>query len=117
MRTEFIDYRVDDFVMEGFLAVAESTSAAQPLILIIHDWTSNCEFSQEKAKYFAKQGFAAFAVDLYGKGKRGKFGDRALNQSLLTPILKDRSVIVPRLNAALECAQRMVSINNKKIMT
>ncbi len=102
--------------MEGFLAVGESAADRQPLVLVVHDWRGNVDFAQEKARYFAKQGFVGFAVDLYGKGKRGSDTDKSINQTLSAEIFQKRAVVVPRLQAALECAQKSAKIDANKIM-
>lgn len=116
MNDEFITYELNGLEMEGYLAVGESSAPTQPLVLVIHDWTGNREFVQEKARYFAKQGFVSFAVDLYGKGKRGSDTDKSINQKLFNELIENRSQVVPRLHAALVCAQASVKVDNKKIM-
>lgn len=116
MNTESVTYELNGLEMEGFLAVGESVSPTQPLVLVIHDWTGNRDFAQEKARYFAKQGFASFAIDLYGKGKRGSDTDKSINQKLFNELLSDRAQIVPRIQAALDCAKANAKVDDKKIM-
>lgn len=116
MNTEFIRYKLDNCEMEGFIAVSDSTQLKQPLVIVIHDWKGSREFDQQKARYFAEQGFVAFAVDLYGVGKRGKDDDNELNNKLYTALLSQRAVIVPRLQAAIDCAQKNANIDHNKIM-
>jgi Dienelactone hydrolase and related enzymes len=116
MQTQFVDYKDQDFVMEGFIAIGESSLEKQPLVLIVHDWSGNNEFVQDKARYFAKQGFISFAVDLYGKGKRGSDTDKSINQKLLHELMQDRSIIVKRLQAALDCVLNMSKVDPEKIM-
>lgn len=116
MNTEFITYNLGNLAMEGFIAIGESTTPKQPLVLVVHDWKGSREFDQEKARYFAKQGYVAFAVDLYGKGKRGSDTDRERNVQLFQELMQNRSEIVTRLQAALECAQQNANIDASKIM-
>lgn len=116
MQTQIIEYRCEDLIMEGFLAIGDSALEKQPLVLVVHDWSGQREFAQEKAKYFAKQGFIGFAVDLYGKGKRGSDTDKSINQKLLNELLHDRSVIVKRLQAALDTALELPTVDSNRIM-
>lgn len=117
MHTEFIDYQLDGLLMEGFMATEQNdVITAKPLVLVIHDWTGNRELAQEKARYFATQGFVGFAVDLYGKNKRGSDTDKNINQKLLLELMQQRSVIVPRLHAALDCVKQHAAIDPQKIM-
>jgi len=116
MKTQLIDYKDKDFVMEGFVAIGEGSLEKQPLVLIVHDWSGNNEFVQDKARYFAKQGFIAFAVDLYGKGKRGSDTDKSINQALLNELMQDRGTIVTRLQAALDCALGISKVDLSKVL-
>ncbi len=117
MHTEFIDYHLDGLLMEGFLAAEQKdNSVAKPLVLVVHDWTGNRELAQEKARYFAEQGFVGFAVDLYGKNKRGSDTDKSINQKLLSELMQQRHMVVPRLQAALDCVKQHVQIDPQKIM-
>lgn len=116
MQTQIIEYQCEDLIMEGFLAIGDTVLEKQPLVLIAHDWSGQREFAQDKAKYFAKQGFIGFAVDLYGKGKRGSDTDKSINQKLLNELLQDRSVIVTRLQAALNYALALPTVDSERIM-
>jgi dienelactone hydrolase len=116
MQTKTIEYQCEGLVMEGFLAIGDTALEKQPLVLVVHDWTGQREFAQEKAKYFAKQGFIGFAVDLYGKGKRGSDTDITINQKLLNELLEDRSVIVTRMQAALNTALALPTVDQDRIM-
>mgnify|MGYP002133013334 CR=1 FL=1 len=116
METQIIEYECDNLTMEGFLAIGESHLSKQPLVLVVHDWSGQRAFAQEKAKYFAKQGFVGFAVDLYGKGKRGSDTDNSLNQSLLNELLQDRNVIIARLQAALDYCLQLAMVDAQKVM-
>lgn len=115
MEQKSIEYKASGITMEGYYARQDS-SAAQPLVLVVHDWSGNREFAQEKARFFAELGYVGFAVDLYGKGKRGSDTDKELNQQLLGELLNDRKVIVPRLQAAIDCALALGNVNDQRIL-
>ncbi len=51
---------------QGYLAVPESTKAA-PAILLIHEWWGLNQDIKNKADEFARQGYVALAVNMYGK--------------------------------------------------
>ncbi|MBI2421299.1 MAG: dienelactone hydrolase family protein [Candidatus Hydrogenedentes bacterium] len=69
MKTEIIEYKDGDVVLEGFLAYDEALSSLRPGILIVHEWWGLGEHTKESAKKLAEAGYVAFAVDMYGKGK------------------------------------------------
>lgn len=115
MIQESIEYKLDDLVMEGYFARNESDKP-QPMVLVVHDWSGNRAFAQEKAQYFAKQGMLGFAVDLYGKGKRGSDTDKTINQKLLEELLADRKAILNRLQAALDCVKQFDNVDASSVM-
>lgn len=115
MQTDYIDYHSNGLTMRGFVA-RNTTEAEQPLVLIVHDWSGCRELAEEKAKYFAKQGFVGFAVDLYGIGRRGSDTDKSINQDLMSEVMADRAVIVTRLQAALDTAKQLPHVAKNKIM-
>ena len=71
MRHQFIEYRHGDTVLEGFLAAPEGTGERRPGILVSHAWGGRDDFVIDKAKALAELGYAAFALDVYGKGVLG----------------------------------------------
>lgn len=115
MIQESIEYKLADLVMEGYFARTESDKP-QPIVLVVHDWSGNRAFAQEKARYFAEQGMLGFAVDLYGKGKRGSDTDKSINQQLLQELLADRKAVINRLQAALDCAKKLNNVDIKRVM-
>jgi len=113
--SKFVDYSDGNFHMQGFMARMQA-HAKQPIVLVVHDWRGCVEFAQEKAKYFAKLGYFGFAVDLFGKGKRGSDTDKGVNQKLIGEVLENRPCIVSRLNAAIACAQEFENVQTDKII-
>lgn len=115
MEQTSIEYQVDNLKMQGYYA-RQTPTKPQPLVIVVHDWSGNREYAQEKARYFAEQGYLGFAVDLYGKDKRGSYQNRALNQHLFGELLHDRRVIVPRLQAGLNCAISLGNVDTSRIL-
>lgn len=70
VRTETVEYRHGETVLEGFVAWDDSTQQRRPGILVIHEWTGQGEYVQSRAKKLAALGYVAFALDMYGKGVR-----------------------------------------------
>ncbi|MFO8045710.1 MAG: dienelactone hydrolase family protein [Halomonas sp.] len=65
---EDLVYEVDGEAFEGYLASAEGESRGT--VLIIHDWDGLDDYERRRADMLAKQGYDAFAADLYGQGNR-----------------------------------------------
>lgn len=69
-----IDYKVGNETFEGYLAKPKGD--AQGLVIVIHDWDGLDAYEYKRADMLAEKGYAAFAVDLYGKGNRPKEMDK-----------------------------------------
>ena len=101
VKTNEVEYREGDAVLEGYLAVPDDLNGAKrPGILLIHDWTGLQEFSRQRAEQLAKLGYVVFAADVYGKGVRPQTLQECGVQAGI--YRKDRALFRRRLNAALE---------------
>lgn len=98
IRTETIEYREGDDLFEGFVAWDAAHGRKRPGVLIAHDWAGLLEPSRTRAVRLAEMGYVGFAIDAYGKGKRGTPG--ADNSELMNPLLADRAKLLRRLLAA-----------------
>jgi dienelactone hydrolase len=69
IKTQTIEYKQGDTVLEGYLAYDDATSAKRPGVIVVHEWWGNNEYTHHRAEMLAQLGYAAFAIDMYGKGK------------------------------------------------
>ncbi len=95
MREQYIEYRDGDALLEGFLCYDESQPGPRPTVLINHAWGGRDDFVERKARRLAWQGYACFALDNFGKGKRGTTNEEC--SALMTPFMKDRAMLLRRL--------------------
>lgn len=93
LKKEAIQYSDGDCALEGFAAHPEGEM--RPLVILCHAWRGLDDFICEKAERIAELGFAAFAIDMYGKGILGKNPEE--NAALKKPFLNDRSLLQQRL--------------------
>lgn len=116
IRTRALEYRQGDTVLEGVLAWDDARQSPMPGVLISHAWAGQGAFEVDKARRLAESGYVGFALDLYGKGKRG--GSREENAALMQPLLKDRPLLQSRLLASLATlrAQKEVDASRVAIM-
>lgn len=106
-----IEYEHDGTLLEGFFAYDDEKQGPRPAILISHAWGGRGEFECDKARTLAGMGYAAFALDLFGKGVLGSGPEE--NSKLIEPFLKDRALLQSRMTRSLEtmCAQPTVDGN------
>jgi dienelactone hydrolase len=112
MHQEYVEYTHAGTTLEGFFA-APDTSSRRPGILIAHAWGGRDAFVIEKAKSLAELGYAAFALDNYGKGVLGSGPEE--NQKLMMPFLQDRGLLRDRLTAALDTFRARPGVDGSQI--
>ncbi|MBW2505392.1 MAG: dienelactone hydrolase family protein [Deltaproteobacteria bacterium] len=66
-QSELIEYQIDQQTYEGYYV---SPSPSAPLVMLFHDWDGLTDYEIKRAEMLAKEGFAVFAADLFGKGVR-----------------------------------------------
>jgi dienelactone hydrolase len=69
IKTELIDYRDGNTLLEGYLAYDDSLTGKRPGVLIVHEWWGMNDYAKRRAEQLARLGYVAFALDMYGKGK------------------------------------------------
>jgi dienelactone hydrolase len=104
MKTEILDYTDVALKLEGFVAFDETRPGRRPAVIISHAWAGQGEFEREKAKKLAQLGYVGFALDMYGKGKRGSSPEE--NAKLMQPFIDDRALLSRRINAAIQTIAR-----------
>jgi dienelactone hydrolase len=112
MHHEFIEYTHAGTALEGFYA-APDTASRRPGVLIAHAWGGRDDFVVEKAKSLAELGYAAFALDTFGKGVLGSGPEE--NQKLMMPFLQDRGLLRDRLTAGLDAFRALPGVDSSQI--
>lgn len=70
IRTQVIEYRDGDQVLEGFLAYDAKQVGKRPGVLVVHEWVGINDYVRGRVRQLAEMGYVAFAPDIYGKGIR-----------------------------------------------
>lgn len=109
--TKTLDYSADGITCEGYLALPEGAPAK--LVLVAHAWGGQGDNERSKADRIAAElGYAAFCMDVYGKGKRGESVEEC--QALMTPLVEDRAKLQARLNAAVEFSKTIEGVDTSQ---
>jgi dienelactone hydrolase len=69
IKSKPIAYQDGDLQLEGYYAWDDAVSGKRPGIIIVHEWWGLNDYARHRADQLARLGYAAFAVDMYGKGK------------------------------------------------
>lgn len=113
MQTSLIDYQDGNIELEGFLAAPNNVGPKTPVVMVIHDWTGKNNFACQKAEAIANLGYIGFALDMYGKGKLGQTKEQ--KSALIQPFLQDRSLVMQRINAALNTVKNIPNADTSKV--
>jgi len=113
IKTRSVEYRHGDAVFEGVLAWDDAWRSPVPGVLISHAWGGQGAFEAEKARRLAEAGYAGFALDLYGKGVRGR--SREENAGLMQPLLNDRPLLQARLQASLATLRAQKEVDKARV--
>lgn len=108
-----IDYSDGETVLEGRLAWDDSFDGPRPGVLVSHAWGGRGDFEDGKADDLARLGYAAMALDLYGKGVRGNGPEE--NAALMQPFLDDRAMLQQRLLTSLETLRAQDEVDAARV--
>lgn len=81
VRTQPVEYRHGDAILEGYLAYDDATTDKRPGVLVVHEWRGLNDYAKRRAEQLAALGYVAFAIDMYGKGVYAKDHEEAAKLS------------------------------------
>lgn len=113
LQTRLIDYPDGDTLLEGYFAYDDRHTSQRPAVLISHAWVGRDEFFCARARRLADLGYAALALDMYGKGVLGSGPEE--NARLMTPFIEDRALLQRRITCALETLRRQPEVDAQRI--
>ncbi len=111
---EPVVYTIDGQPFEGYFAINQNFGETQPLVLLVHDWNGLDDYEKRRTQMLAEQGYAAFAVDLYGQGVRPTSPDESRAQS--GALRADRTTLRSRLMAGLTQAQAQTGVDGDRVV-
>jgi dienelactone hydrolase len=113
LREELIEYRCGETLLEGFFCYDDAQPGPLPAVLISHAWGGREDFVEKKARRLATHGYATFALDMYGKGKRGTTPEECT--ALMTPFVQDRALLAKRINSALAKLKSLPQVDARRV--
>jgi dienelactone hydrolase len=114
IKTQIVEYKSGDTVLEGYLAYPEKIKGKTAGILVIHDWTGVGDNVKMRADKIAKMGYVAFAPDIYGKGVRPKPPTEAGQTA--GKYKADRKLMRERVNSGFDILKNNENVDQKKLI-
>jgi len=108
-----IDYKQGDTIMKGMLAYDDDIKGKRPGVLIVHEWWGHNKHARDKAKLLAKEGYVAFAVDMYGDRKNAEHPDDASKFS--SAVAGNMPLAKARFIAAMDTLKDQPNVESDKL--
>lgn len=113
VKTRPIDYVSFQAAMEGHFASDDTLVGPRPGILVVHDWMGFGPYAKSRAEQLAQLGYAAMAVDIYGKGVRPKDAKEA--GKVAGQYKADRPLMRERILAALAALKEQPEVDRGRV--
>lgn len=113
VKTEVVEYRHGDVVLEGYLAYDDAFSGKRPGVLVVHEWMGHNPYVRKRAEQLAGLGYVAFALDMYGKGVRAKDAKEA--GALAGKYKGDRPLMRARAGAGLDVLRKHARVDPSRL--
>lgn len=111
-----VNYQHDELSLRGYLVAptgAEARAARRPGILVVHEWWGLNDHARRQADRLAREGYVAFALDMYGEGM--KTDDPHKAGELAGRFRSDRDLLVKRARAGLDVLLKDARVDPKRV--
>lgn len=107
--TRLVDYDDGTINYQGLIAYDDTFAGRRPGVLVAHTIRGRSAFEEGKAEALAQLGYAAFALDVYGKTELNT--DDENTRGHMTALLADRSELQRRLALSLRVLQEQPEVD------
>lgn len=109
-RIRSVDYAHDGQSLRAQLTWDDDWTEPRPCVVVVHDaMRSDQGFEEERAAILTGEGYAGFALDVYGAGVQGR--NEAEAGALMAPFMADRGFLQRRLRAGLVAAAELPEVD------
>jgi dienelactone hydrolase len=109
---ETVRYSNNEEAFEGYYAAAHGPSKGS--VIIIHDWDGLDDYERQRADMLAKQGYDAFALDVFGAANRPQA--LADKQAATNRLYQDRERMRQLTQAGIEAAKAQGADDNSVLL-
>jgi dienelactone hydrolase len=113
IESKVIEYADGSVALEGYATWPTQAKGKVPGILLVHDWTGVQDYAKERAQMLAELGYAAFCVDIYGKGIRPPGPPASAEQAGIYK--KDRALFRQRLTLGLAELKKLPQVDSTNL--
>lgn len=113
VKTEVIEYKDGETVLEGYLAYDASIKEKRPAVIVVHEWMGINDYTKKRCEQLAALGYVAFAADIYGKGVRPQKPEEAGKEA--AKYKGNRALMRSRMNAALDWVKKSDKVKSDQV--
>jgi len=113
VQSKVVDYKQGSTPLQGFLAWDDAAKGKRPGIIVVHEWWGHNQHARDQALRLAREGYVAFALDMYGKGKVTTHPKDA--QAFMAEATKDPKTVDARFKVALDILKKDPHVDPNKI--
>jgi dienelactone hydrolase len=113
VKTQEIEYAQGGTPLQGFVARDDTAKGKRPGVLVVHEWWGHNQHVRDQARKLADEGYVAFALDMYGKGKVATHPKDA--QAFMEEVTEDPGLVTARFNAALDALKQQPDVDPERI--
>lgn len=109
---EEVSYQVEGVEHKGYYTGPRGPGL-RPGIIIVHEWWGHNEYVRMRAEQLSKLGYHAFALDMYGEGKKATHPKDA--KGFAMEAMKNPKLIKKRFEKAIEVLKSKEGVDPKRI--
>ncbi|MFI5348527.1 MAG: dienelactone hydrolase family protein [Elusimicrobiota bacterium] len=113
LRTKVVDYKDGDTALQGYAVWDDGFKDSRPGILVVHEWWGHGPYARKRAEMLAKEGYTAFALDMYGKGVYATDHEQA--GKLAGAFFNDRTAMRHRAMLGLDELKKLPYVDSTKL--
>jgi dienelactone hydrolase len=113
LESRYVDYFDGEVRLQGYYCFDTTYPGKRPAVLISPTIAGRDELMERKARRLAWQGYAAFALDMYGDGRVAITQEE--RNALIAPFKEDRAHLLKRITAACHAVTTLPEVDATRI--
>ena len=112
LKSETVTYTAGDQELTGYIVYDDAISGKRPGVIVVHEWWGHDEYARTRADKLAKEGYTAFALDMYGTGRLASHPKDA--KGFMMEVLQNKDLMHARFKAGLKVLQAHETVDGSK---
>lgn len=111
--SQTIEYEQDGQTLQAYYVYDDAIEGERPAVLVCHAWWGQSPYTRKRADMLAELGYAALALDMYGKDKLTDDPKQA--SAWATPFYQDRQRFRDRATAGLDVLKDQDQVDTDRL--